>query len=61
MSTRLILFKEGTEEFIVIDTQDLDDKQLREEYGGAPQASIRIADSRVSLFPTDRALVDETK
>ncbi len=61
MTIHLVLVVKGMEEYIVIDTQDLDDKQFEKEYGDVPTERIWLAspgiDAELSSWPTDRELV----
>jgi hypothetical protein len=61
MSVHLVLVVKGMEEYVVIDTQDLDDDQFKKEYGDRPTQRIWLAspgiDLEVSSWPTDRELM----
>ncbi len=55
---RLILFNDPRlGEFVVIETDQLSDQQLEEEYGSKPRDIVTIcSDDEVGSFPCDRPL-----
>jgi len=58
MQARLILFRQGQMEFVVIETTGKAVRDLEDEYGATCVAVIDIT-GNVGAFPTDRLLCEE--
>ena len=59
MIARLVLIQDGSEEIVVIDTEELSDDALLENYEGDKIMAIIILHPSVAIWPTDRALRPE--
>ena len=55
---RLVLYEERGREYVVITLDDLTDEEFEEEYAAKPTVMVEIFGD-VTLFPTDRGLVEQ--